>query len=70
MTSGDLDRVALTLVADGKGTLAADDTVLTLTRRFDTLGIKSTEQKSAHLSRNALYVGWGCGPHRRDWRDD
>jgi fructose-bisphosphate aldolase, class I len=40
----DLERVALTLVADGKGILAADETVHTLTRRFDTLGIQSTEQ--------------------------
>jgi fructose-bisphosphate aldolase, class I len=44
MASGELERVALTLVADGKGILAADETVPTLTRRFDTLGIKSTEQ--------------------------
>ena len=33
-----------TLVADGKGILAADETVPTLTKRFDTLGIQSTEQ--------------------------
>jgi len=39
--------VARTMVADGKGILAADERVPTLTRRFDTLGIKSTEPKSA-----------------------
>jgi len=44
MASGELERVASTLVADGKGILAADETVPTLTRRFDTLAIKSTEQ--------------------------
>ena len=44
MTSHDLERIALALVADGKGILAADETVPTLTRRFDALGIKSTEQ--------------------------
>ena len=32
------------LVADGKGILAADESVATLTRRFDALKIKSTEQ--------------------------
>jgi fructose-bisphosphate aldolase, class I len=40
----ELESVALTLVADGKGILAADETPHTLTRRFDTLGIQSTEQ--------------------------
>jgi fructose-bisphosphate aldolase class I len=39
----DLEGVALTLVADGKGILAADETPNTLTKRFDTLGIQSTE---------------------------
>jgi len=44
MTSQSLESVAESLVADGKGILAADETVPTLTKRFDTLGIKSTEQ--------------------------
>lgn len=44
MTSRDLESVALALVADGKGILAADETTPTLTRRFDALGIRSTEQ--------------------------
>jgi len=43
LTSHDLVGVALALVAEGKGILAADETVPTLTRRFDTLGIGSTE---------------------------
>jgi fructose-bisphosphate aldolase class I len=36
MTSLDLESVAQTLVAEGKGILAADETSPTLTRRFDT----------------------------------
>ncbi len=40
----DLQSVAAALVADGKGILAADETVPTLTKRFDTLAIVSTEQ--------------------------
>jgi fructose-bisphosphate aldolase class I len=44
MTSQNLESVAESLVADGKGILAADETTPTLTKRFDTLGIKSTEQ--------------------------
>ena len=44
MMRHDLDGVAAALVADGKGILAADETVATLTKRFDALGIQSTEQ--------------------------
>ena len=51
----DLEGVALTLVADGKGILAADETVPTLTKRFDTLGIKSTE-KSRCTYREMLFI--------------
>jgi fructose-bisphosphate aldolase class I len=44
MSTQSLESVAGTLVADGKGILAADETTPTLTKRFDTLGIQSTEQ--------------------------
>ena len=44
MTIHDLEQMASDLVADGKGILAADESVATLTRRFDRLGIQSTEQ--------------------------
>jgi fructose-bisphosphate aldolase, class I len=40
----DTESTARALVADGKGILAADETPGTLTRRFDALGIRSTEQ--------------------------
>jgi fructose-bisphosphate aldolase class I len=42
--SEDLESVAVRLTADGKGILAADESIATLTRRFDPLGIPSTEQ--------------------------
>ena len=51
----DLEGIALTLVADGKGILAADETVPTLTKRFDTLGIQSTE-KSRRTYREMLFT--------------
>ena len=51
----DLERAALLLVADGKGILAADETVHTLTKRFDTLGIQSTE-KSRCTYREMLFT--------------
>jgi fructose-bisphosphate aldolase class I len=44
MKSHDLENIAQALVADGKGILAADETPRTLTKRFDALGIASTEE--------------------------
>jgi len=38
--SHDLKSVAATLVGDWEGNLAADETVPTLTKRFDTPGIQ------------------------------
>jgi len=58
MASHDLGSVALTLVAEGKGILAADETIPTLTRRFDTLGIQSTEQ-SRRTYREMLFTSAG-----------
>src|SRR5690349_13170439 len=40
--TGQLEDLATGLIARGKGILAADETVSTLTRRFDALGIPST----------------------------
>jgi fructose-bisphosphate aldolase class I len=51
----DLEDVALTLVADGKGILAADETVPTLTKRFEALGIQSSE-KSRCTYREMLFT--------------
>jgi fructose-bisphosphate aldolase class I len=45
-------------VADGKGILAADETLPTLTRRFDALRIKSTEQ-SRRDYREMLFAASG-----------
>ena len=42
--TNELESVALTRVADGQGILAAEETVHTLTQRFDTLRIQSTEK--------------------------
>lgn len=57
--SQELGRIAATLVADGKGILAADETVPTLTKRFDTLGIQSTEQ-SRRTYREMLFTAAGA----------
>ncbi len=44
MKSQSLEAVARALVADGKGLLAADETVGTLTKRFERLKIRSTPE--------------------------
>jgi hypothetical protein len=59
MMSHELESIAQTLVAEGKGILAADETVPTLTRRFDTLGIQSTEQ-SRRAYREMLFTAPGA----------
>jgi fructose-bisphosphate aldolase, class I len=59
MMSHDLQSVALTLVASGKGILAADETIPTLTRRFDALGIQSTEN-SRRTYREMLFTTPGA----------
>jgi fructose-bisphosphate aldolase class I len=55
-----LGTTARALVADGKGILAADETVATLTRRFEALGIPSTEQ-SRRTYREMLFTAPGAG---------
>jgi len=59
LTNNELKTLAQTLVAGGKGILAADETVPTLTRRFDTLGIQSTEQ-SRRTYREMLFTSPGA----------
>jgi fructose-bisphosphate aldolase class I len=54
----DLERIAAALVASGKGILAADETPPTLTKRFDALGIRSTEQ-SRRTYREMLFTPVG-----------
>ena len=57
--SRDLETVALALVGEGKGILAADETTPTLTRRFDALGIHSTEH-SRRTYREMLFTSPGA----------
>ena len=54
----DLESIAAILVASGKGILAADETVPTLTKRFDTLGIRSTED-TRRTYREMLFTAAG-----------
>jgi fructose-bisphosphate aldolase class I len=60
MSRHDLEGVALALIAKGKGILAADETIPTLTKRFDALGIESTEQ-NRRAYRQMLFSAPGIG---------
>jgi fructose-bisphosphate aldolase class I len=53
-----LETIAAMLIAPGKGILAADETVPTVTKRFDTLGIQSTED-SRRTYREMLFTAAG-----------
>ena len=44
MSSNRLEETVQALLAPGKGILAADETVGTIGRRFESLGIVSTEE--------------------------
>jgi fructose-bisphosphate aldolase, class I len=57
--SHDLEVIAAALVADGKGVLAADETAPTLTKRFEALGIPSTEQ-TRRAYREMLFTAPGA----------
>lgn len=59
MKSPNLESIALSLVAEGKGILAADETIPTLTKRFDTLGIPSTAESRRNY-REMLFTSAGC----------
>jgi len=55
----DTEGTARALLADGKGILAADESVSTLTKRFDALGIPSTEE-SRRAYREMLFSAPGA----------
>ncbi|NIS80426.1 MAG: fructose-bisphosphate aldolase class I [Anaerolineales bacterium] len=44
MSTHDLESVALAIVAEGKGILAADESSPTIKKRFDSIGVESTEE--------------------------
>ena len=55
MTDNKLDDIAKQLVADGKGVLAADESSGTIKKRFDSIGVESTEE-NRRAYRNLLFT--------------
>jgi fructose-bisphosphate aldolase class I len=57
-----LNKVALALVAPGKGILAADESDGTIKKRFDSIGVESTEEKR-RAYRDLLFSTPGAEEH-------
>lgn len=62
MKDGATNGTALELVAHSKGVLAADESTGTIKKRFDSIGVESTEQ-SRRLYRQMLFTTPGLGDH-------
>ena len=58
MTSHDLHETARAIVADHKGILAADESTGTITKRFDSIGVESTEE-NRRFYRQLLFTAPG-----------
>jgi fructose-bisphosphate aldolase, class I len=60
--SGELQQTAKALVAPGKGILAADESSGTIKKRFDTIGVESTEE-NRRAYREMLFTAKDLGDH-------
>ena len=59
MAAEELNAIAKSIVADHKGMLAADESTGTIKKRFDSIGVESTEE-SRRAYRNLLFTTPGC----------
>ena len=62
MAGHDLHETARAIVADGKGILAADESSGTIKKRFDSIGVESTEQ-NRRFYRGFLFAAPGMEEH-------
>jgi fructose-bisphosphate aldolase class I len=60
MSKTNLASIAQSLVADGRGILAADESTGTITKRFEAIGVESTEE-SRRSYRELLFITPGIG---------
>ncbi len=65
MPNTELHETARALVAEGKGILAADESDGTIKKRFDTIGLESTEENRRALPQPALHDARRRGVHQR-----
>ena len=62
MNQSELTSIARQLVAKGKGILAADESTGTITRRFQAVGVESTED-TRRAYREMLFTALGIESH-------
>ncbi len=62
MSTNELETTAQELVAPGRGILAADESMPTIAKRFDTMGIENTEE-NRRAYRDMLFTTPGLGEH-------
>src|SRR5919201_5494971 len=62
MAVHDLESTARALVAENKGILAADESDSTIKKRFDTIGVESTEE-NRQAYRDLLFTTSGMEDH-------
>src|SRR6201997_3657238 len=62
MPSTELHETAAALVAEGKGILAADESTGTIKKRFDTIGVESTEE-NRRAYRDLLFTTPGAADY-------
>jgi fructose-bisphosphate aldolase class I len=62
MAAQELNAIARSIVADHKGVLAADESTGTIKKRFDTIGVQSTEE-NRRAYRNLLFTTPGFEDH-------
>ncbi|MCZ8131558.1 MAG: fructose-bisphosphate aldolase class I [Steroidobacteraceae bacterium] len=59
MNRNELERIARAMVAKGRGILAADESTGTIKKRFDKIGLESTEE-TRRAYREMLFTAPGC----------
>jgi fructose-bisphosphate aldolase class I len=62
MGANELNAIARAIVADHKGILAADESTGTIKKRFDSIGVESTEE-TRRAYRNLLFTAQGMEEH-------
>ena len=62
MNVNDLNSVAIAMVANGKGILAADESSPTIKKRFDSINTESTEEKRRRY-REMLFTAEGVADY-------
>src|SRR3990172_2376846 len=62
MGAHELRAIAQSIVADNRGILAADESSGTIKKRFDSIGVESTEE-NRRFYRQMLFTTAGLGDH-------